>query len=287
MSRRGWLGIGSMRDSGSSIVPGVAPSPEADGSAGGVAGSDLRGISAPRPRPRARFFWPGVSLMPCLLPDGPGIPWASSRYRSAPLLAMSYSSTGCPWLGASAKRIFCGMMVSNSVVLKYSRSSSITWRPRLVRESYSVTNTPSMRKFGLSTSRTCSMVSTNSLIPTIAKNSGSMGINTLSAAVRALMVRRSKLGGQSIKMNSKVSRKEAKASLSRYSRRSVLASSMPAPERSLWLGKRRRWGSSGLGTKASAAGKVTDQHIVQALLQRAPIHAHAKGCVGLRVQIHQ
>jgi hypothetical protein len=138
-----------------------------------------------------------------------------------------------PWLGASASRTFLGITVSNTCPPKKLRRSAATCLDSVVRSSYIVRRMPSTARAGLIVRRMRKSVSRSSDTPSIARNSHWMGTKTESLAASALSVRRSSVGGQSIRMYAYLSRTPWIASLSLYSLRSIETISTAAPTRFL------------------------------------------------------
>jgi len=141
--------------------------------------------------------------------------------------------TGIPWLGASASRTFRGITASKTCAPKNPRRSAATCLERVVLSSYIVSRMPSMASDGLIARRSLASVSRSSETPSSARNSHWTGTMTASAAARALIVRISSDGGQSIRMKSYFSRSGWIICLSRYSRSSIEMSSTAAPTRFL------------------------------------------------------
>jgi len=124
--------------------------------------------------------------------------------------------TGIPWLGASARRTFLGITLSNTWEPKKLRRSAATCFERVVRSSYMVRRIPSIARDGLIVWRMRISVSSSSDTPSIARYSHWIGTRTESLAASAFRVRRSKDGGQSIRTKEYFSRMLLMASFSRY-----------------------------------------------------------------------
>jgi hypothetical protein len=138
-----------------------------------------------------------------------------------------------PWLGASAKRTFLGITLSNTCAPKKLLRSAATCLDRVVRSSYIVRRIPSIASDGLIVRRSRIRVSSSSETPSSARYSHWMGTRTESLAASAFTVSRSSEGGQSIRIYSYFSRIRETTSLRRYSRYSIETSSTVAPTRFL------------------------------------------------------
>ena len=146
--------------------------------------------------------------------------------------------TGMPWLGASARRTFLGITLSNTCAPKKLRRSAATCLESVVRSSYIVNRMPSIARDGLMERRSRARVSRSSDTPSSARNSHWTGTRIESLAASAFTVRMSRDGGQSIRMYSYFSRSGPMDSFNRYSRFSIEISSTAAPTRFLSEGIR-------------------------------------------------
>jgi hypothetical protein len=125
------------------------------------------------------------------------------------------------------------MTASKTCEPKKLLKSAATCLDRVVLSSYIVRRMPSIASDGFTVRLKRMSVSKSSDTPSSARYSHWIGIRTESAAARALRVRRSSAGGQSIRINSYLARRSSAMDFSLYSRSSTDTSSTAAPTRFL------------------------------------------------------
>src|SRR6185312_3154145 len=123
---------------------------------------------------------------------------ASSRYAMAPADVGAQVVIGSPATVVSGNRTVRLITAWNTRSPNASRTRCCTSRVCRVRGSNIVARMPSTSRFGLSRSRTFSIVSISSATPRRLKNSQASGMSTVSAQARALIVSRPSEGWQSI-----------------------------------------------------------------------------------------
>ena len=114
----------------------------------------------------------------------------------------SYFNTDMPFTGASANRTVLRMREAKTRSPKFSSRISIASLAWIVRESTNVGRIPSMSTVGFRFSRIIARVFWSCISPRMDRYSHCTGTITLSAAVRALIVSRPRLGGVSMQMKS-------------------------------------------------------------------------------------
>ena len=125
--------------------------------------------------------------------------FAKISYASAPGECGAYSEIGNPYEGASAKRIFLGIILLNTWLGKCLFTSRTTSDERLVRLSNIVRITPRTFNSGKSADRTRSIVWVSCPNPSSARYSHCTGTTTPSiAAINPFTVNKPSEGGQSI-----------------------------------------------------------------------------------------
>jgi hypothetical protein len=90
---------------------------------------------------------------PLAPPAGPVSPSPAVCSSPLPATVRHTLNAGCPWLGASASRMFRGIVVVHNPSPKYFFNSSATCCARLVRSSNMVSTTPSTASAGFSSTR--------------------------------------------------------------------------------------------------------------------------------------